>query len=134
MTEYARSRSLKLHVSALNDAEYNLYTTSFRDLVDVDGPIRGHLDDSQYDLLTISVREARAWLRGRYSDIPLTDIDTILRIISPNHSNDDALTGGQFFAVMRLIMHSRAGKSVDSALVFIQGTSPSSMPCPVPVN
>ena len=109
-------RSLTLHVSALNDAEYDYFTTSFSDLLD--NPQAFPSDDSKYDSAIVSTREARAWLRGRYSSVSLPDLNTILSTISPN--NDEVLTGGQFFAVMRLITHVAAGKDLDGSLVFVQ--------------
>ncbi|KAL4252710.1 hypothetical protein ABKN59_004083 [Abortiporus biennis] len=119
-------RSLSLHVSALNNAEYDLYTTCLRDLLDVyndDNNSNGGSrpsNENDFDKAAVSIREARAWLRGRYSQLPLADIDNILKTILPNHSHSDVLTGGQFFAVMRLIMHVSDGKPVDSSLVFVQ--------------
>lgn len=73
-------RRLTLHASALNDEEYNLYTTSLADLVFCDSTqhdkntTRG---DAFYEQLSVSVREVRAWLRGRYPDIPLERIDAV---------------------------------------------------------
>ncbi|KAH8089862.1 hypothetical protein BXZ70DRAFT_954193 [Cristinia sonorae] len=107
------SRSLTLHVSALNDSEYDYFTSSFSDLLPHPYPD----DDSKYDHATVTTREARAWLRGRYSAVPVADLDAILKTISPNH---DALSAGQFFAVMRLITHVAAGKGLDGSLVFVQ--------------
>lgn len=108
-------RSLTLHVSALNDSEYDYFTTSFSDLLD--DPHAFPNDDSRYDIASVSTREARAWLRGRYSSVPINDLDAVLRTISPNN---EALAGGQFFAVMRLITHVAAGKELDGSLVFTQ--------------
>ena len=67
-------RSLFLHVSALNDDEYNLFTSSFADLVAPDPPLTS---DDDFEKLTVSVREARAWLRGRYPDLPVSDLDQV---------------------------------------------------------
>lgn len=73
-------RRLTLHASALNDEEYNVYTTSLVDLVLCDSKrhdestTRG---DAFYEQMTVSVREVRAWLRGRYPDIPLESIDAV---------------------------------------------------------
>jgi hypothetical protein len=66
-------RPLALHVSALNDEEYTLFTDSFRDLLADDTPSAG----IQYDAQSVSLREARAWLRGRYADIPLAALDEV---------------------------------------------------------
>ena len=67
-------RSLSLHVSALNDDEYSLFTSSFADLVASDPPLT---TDDDFDKHTVSVREARAWLRGRYPDLSVTDLDQV---------------------------------------------------------
>ena len=67
-------RSLFLHVSALNDEEYTLFTSSFADLIASDLPLS---TDHDYEKQTVSVREARAWLRGRYADLPVTDLDAV---------------------------------------------------------
>lgn len=73
-------RSLSLHVSALNDDEYTLFTSSFADLVAPDPPLKF---DDDFEKLTVSIREARAWLRGRYPDLPVSDLDQVR--ISPPH-------------------------------------------------
>jgi hypothetical protein len=71
-------RSLFLHVSALNDDEYTLFTSSFADLVAPDPPLKS---DNDLEKLTVSIREARAWLRGRYPD--LSDLDQVRVPLSP---------------------------------------------------
>ena len=116
-------RSLTLHASALNDAEYDLYTSSLRDLVDSDDAPNDSIsfNDASYEQLRISVREARAWLRGRYNDLPVQQIDSILKAIAPANVQAEGLSAGQFFAVMRLVMHARTGKEPDPSLVFVQG-------------
>lgn len=45
----------------------------------------------------------------------------ILRFFAPGLANTDVLTGGQFFAVLRLIAHAEQGKDVDRSLGFVQG-------------
>ncbi|KAL0581665.1 hypothetical protein V5O48_000366 [Marasmius crinis-equi] len=135
-------RRLILHASALNDAEYSLYTSSLADITLVDEhDLQGH-DDSYYEQMSLSLREARAWFRGRYSHIPAAVIDNILRFFSPSLSSTDNLSGGQFFAAQRLIVHAESGKEVDRSLAFVQAhptdkpvTRPSSPPkrhTPVP--
>jgi hypothetical protein len=73
-------RRLNLHASALNDAEYALYTASLDDLAEShttnDDDNRSY-DDAYYDRLAVGVREARAWLRGRYSHVSVSDIDSV---------------------------------------------------------
>ncbi|EIN08752.1 hypothetical protein PUNSTDRAFT_120343 [Punctularia strigosozonata HHB-11173 SS5] len=116
------SRPLLLHTSALNDAEYDLYTACFRDLVDADDDEhRTQCDDDQHlDRTTVGVREVRAWLRGRYPDVATQDVDSILRLFCPNLGPTDILNGGQFFAVLRLLTHVRHGEALDRSLVFRQ--------------
>jgi hypothetical protein len=33
--------------------------------------------------ITVSIREARAWLRGRYPDLPVSDLDQVRVSLSP---------------------------------------------------
>jgi hypothetical protein len=76
-------RRLNLHASALNDAEYSLYTASLDDLAEshtTDDGNRSH-DDAYYDRLTVGLREARAWFRGRYSHIPVSDINSVCLLL-----------------------------------------------------
>jgi len=72
-------RRLNLHASALNDAEYDLYTSSLDDLAEsnVDSNLNRSCDDAYYESLKVGIREARAWLRGRYSHVPVSDIDSV---------------------------------------------------------
>ena len=74
MTCLLTMRPLTLHTSALSDDEYTFYTSSFSDLARCDGALH---EDEFYEKITISVRETRAWLRGRYSNIPVTTIDAV---------------------------------------------------------
>jgi hypothetical protein len=74
-------RSLSLHVSALNDDEYSLFTSSFADLVASDSPLT---TDDDFDKHTVSVRVARAWLRGRYPDLSVSDLDQVTTSLSPS--------------------------------------------------
>ena len=67
-------RSLYLHVSALNDDEYSLFTSSFTDLLAFDIPLT---NDADFEKQKVSIREARAWLRGRYADLPVSDLDQV---------------------------------------------------------
>ncbi|KAJ8520802.1 hypothetical protein ONZ45_g2408 [Pleurotus djamor] len=111
-------RPISLHVSALNDSEYQFYTTSLIDLAADDAEKLEHGDS--YDQLVVGVREVRAWLKGRFSHIQPSKIDEILRLFSPNLSAADTLSGGQFFAALRLAVHVEGGKDVDRALAFSQ--------------
>ena len=72
-------RRLNLHASALNDAEYDLYTTSLDDLAEspTDNDANRSYDDAYFEQLSVGLREARAWFRGRYSHVPVADIDSV---------------------------------------------------------
>lgn len=63
------SRPLTLHVSALNDAEYARYTASIHDILDS--------QPQDYDKAAVGVREARAWLRGRYPTLASHTLDSV---------------------------------------------------------
>ncbi|TFK64798.1 hypothetical protein BDN72DRAFT_962980 [Pluteus cervinus] len=126
-------RKLQLHTSALNDDEYALYTNSLKDIALADEEDQDH-DDLFYEQLTIGVREARAWLRGRYTHIPAAKIDAILRYFSPDLNQTDTLSGGEFFAALRLVVHAEGGKEIDRALAFVQAhpTDPPTSTPPYP--
>jgi hypothetical protein len=72
-------RSLYLHVSALNDDEYTLFSSSFTDLLAPDTPLT---TDADFEKQKVSIREARAWLRGRYVDLPASDLDQVRILFS----------------------------------------------------
>jgi hypothetical protein len=67
-------RPLTLHASALSHAEYGLYTATFQELVDERAE---HQPDAYYEDTTVGVREARAWLRGRYPELSAADLDLV---------------------------------------------------------
>ena len=69
-------RQLHIHISALNDAEYTHFTTSLSDLVFLDEP-HAVYDDTIYESMSVGVCEARAWLQGRYSHVPVSDINSV---------------------------------------------------------
>ncbi|KAJ7049626.1 hypothetical protein C8F01DRAFT_1181894 [Mycena amicta] len=101
-------RPLSLHTSALNDAEYTLFTENLNSLLDTD------TDDPEAQSLTM--REVRAWMRGRYPSVPTATIDNILALFP----SKEAIHGGEFFAAQRLVLHVEAGKDVDRTLAFVQ--------------
>ena len=88
----ATMRPLTLHVSALSDSEYTLYTASLNDLA-TDSTHAGNAkfpgthvrNDAYYERASVNVREVRAWLRGRYSNLRASDIDAVS---SPTRLND----------------------------------------------
>ncbi|KAF8810918.1 hypothetical protein BYT27DRAFT_7185239 [Phlegmacium glaucopus] len=127
------SRRLSLHASALSDDEYQFYTTSLLSIVSVEDESQSHniVDDAYFEKMNVNVRETRAWMRGRYSHISSLIIDKILKLFSPNLSSTDSLSGGEFFAVLRLVVHAENGKEVDRSLAFVQaqvGRSLNSVP------
>ncbi|KAI0341304.1 hypothetical protein BDW22DRAFT_1358787 [Trametopsis cervina] len=127
------TRPLTLHASALTNEEYTLYTTSLCDLAGEDDDARTHVhDDSYYASLTISAREARAWIRGRYTDLAPANVDAVLRLFCPSLGPADVLSGGQFFAALRLVTHLRHGKPLDGNLVFVQAHPDDSISGPTP--
>jgi hypothetical protein len=68
-------RALTLHVSALNDAEYDTYTDALNDLTN-DGKV-ALTSDEYYDKVKVGVREVRAWLRGRFPTVSIADVDSV---------------------------------------------------------
>lgn len=69
-------RQLSLHVSALNDSEYDFYTTSLIDLAEDESEPTAR-NNEYLDNLAVGVREARAWMKGRFSHIPVSKIDEV---------------------------------------------------------
>lgn len=77
-------RALTLHISALNDSEYGSYTDALNDLTaDANS---GLASDEHYNSISVGVREVRAWLRGRYSTLPILDIDAVRPCSYLNHT------------------------------------------------
>lgn len=112
-------RPLTLHSSALSDAEHDLYTESLKDILSP-LPTQDSLESDQrfFEHATVGVREARAWIRGRYSTVSNEQVDGILALLGPK---DGFMTAGQFFAALRLVHHVLNGEKVESKWVFIQG-------------
>ncbi|KIJ48768.1 hypothetical protein M422DRAFT_247124 [Sphaerobolus stellatus SS14] len=107
-------RPLTLHVSALSDAEYTSYTKYFTELATPP-------TDGDWERIVFSVREVRGWIRGRFgANLDGSVIDQILKLFCPDLGPQDVLTGGQFFAVLRLLHHAQAGRNVEESLVFVQ--------------
>ncbi|KAF8160406.1 hypothetical protein BJ912DRAFT_1151036 [Pholiota molesta] len=128
-------RRLALHASALSDAEYDLYTASLRDLSltdEDDGKASKDGEDAYFENIVVGVREARAWLRGRYSHVPAPTIDGILRLFSPTLAHGDTLCGSEFFAALRLVVHAESGREVDRSLAFVQADPSSASGRPTP--
>ncbi|KAF7329294.1 hypothetical protein MKEN_00190400 [Mycena kentingensis (nom. inval.)] len=111
-------RPLSLHSSALNDAEYTLFTDNLNSLLDADA--------EDPDAQALTMREVRAWMRGRYPGVPTPTIDAILSLFP----SKDAIRGGEFFAAQRLVLHVEAGKEVDRSLAFVQVHPQASLTAP----
>jgi len=70
-------RPLVLHLSALSDAEYKLFTESLADITDDDAGRRHSRSDADYEQVSVGVREVRAWLRGRYPNVSSAIIEEV---------------------------------------------------------
>ena len=132
-------RRLYLRVSALSDAEYNLYVADLMELSFTDR-CAAMQQDEDYERVIIDVREVRARFRGRYRSVTVADVDMvcnnerkwgyvfslsdwIIRYLSPTIQKTDTLCGGEFFAAIRLVIHAFQGRHIDRDLVFVQGKS-----------
>ncbi|KXN87266.1 hypothetical protein AN958_08998 [Leucoagaricus sp. SymC.cos] len=98
-------RPLTLHASALNDDEYDFYTNSILDLALCDSTASNVRDYAFYEQISI------------------------LKYFSSTLAQGDTLSGGQFFAALRLVLHASNGRDVDRSLAFVQArfSGPSSV-------
>lgn len=144
-----RPRVLFLHTTALSDAEYTAYFDALHDIMDepdqAGGPVNTKSIDENLEAHEIGIREARAWMRGRFRDMGnLSNVDKVcliqfgklvcltelygvlvvvrqvLGMLTPSAQNR-CISAGQFFAALRLLMHARNGSDVSDAMLFIQG-------------
>ena len=69
-------RRLYLRVSALSDAEYNLYVADLMELSFTDR-CAAMQQDEDYERVIIDVREVRARFRGRYRSVTVADVDMV---------------------------------------------------------
>ena len=104
----AAKRILYLHESALSHAEYTQYVESFDELVEGD----------RTQLATVSVREVRGWLKGRYATNNTVDAATIDKVLhislsppatsvcSPSQTQHRSswLTSGYLITLYRLML------------------------------
>jgi hypothetical protein len=128
-------RWLCLHHSALTPDEYPLYTSSLSRLSG-----DGRLRDSNWDRARVSLLDVRGSLRERYGDVVSFDVIDTVSLVSANyyslqthdvqilsHFSESPLlsgkmiSGGEYFAALRLIQHAKMGKLPSKELVFFQG-------------
>lgn len=72
-------RPLNLHISALSNNEYELYTQTLEEIALLDGTQtqQGDESDSRWEQTSVGVRNVRAWIRGRYPCITIVDLDSV---------------------------------------------------------
>lgn len=75
-------RPLVLHVSALSNEEYDLYTRSLDELIGLSDngstPLLNQAEvGAYYSRASVNLRDTRAWLKGRYPYASLVDIDAV---------------------------------------------------------
>lgn len=80
-----RPRVLFLHTTALSDAEYTAYFDALHDIMDEPdqdgGPVNTKSIDETLEAHVIGIREARAWMRGRFRDMGnLSNVDKVCLI------------------------------------------------------
>ncbi|KAE9408823.1 hypothetical protein BT96DRAFT_624054 [Gymnopus androsaceus JB14] len=98
-------------------------------------------DDNALETLVVgTVRQVKPWLRGRYADVSVENINKadsflsftkpklfktsqIFQLLDPALNPTDTITGAQFFAVLRLVIHVENGSTVDSSFAFVQCAS-----------
>lgn len=83
-----RPRVLFLHTTALSDAEYTAYFDALHDIMDEPdqsgGPVNTKSIDENLEAHVIGIREARAWMRGRFRDMGnLSNVDKVCFIQFP---------------------------------------------------
>lgn len=81
----AAHRPLTLHVSALSNEEFELFTHSLEELATLDyGGIgsRRALLEHNYERLSFNCCDVRAWLKGRYLGMTIEKIDAVSHLYS----------------------------------------------------
>jgi hypothetical protein len=81
----ANSRPIELHRSALTEDEYDYYMTTLLELLphrsDSSPPEQpekmGASLDISLESKIVTLREARAWLRGRFQSVPSAMVDEV---------------------------------------------------------
>ena len=119
----------------LND-EYTLFTSSFANLIASDAP---PTTDDGFEKPTASICMAGTW---RYSDLSVTDLNQVsieyltfgpryqfsyhdafgpAPVLLKSCARHQPYRGGQFFAILRLVLHVHEEAELDRSLVFRQG-------------
>jgi len=98
-------RKLALHASALSDIEYAFFTKSLQEIVDdeTDSP----KDDTYFEQMSIGVREARAWFRGRYPRVSASVIDGVCVALMEPYNALNWLTRFSGFSLRILVKETR---------------------------
>ncbi|KLO18485.1 hypothetical protein SCHPADRAFT_993536 [Schizopora paradoxa] len=133
MFSVSRQRRLFLRLSALTDDEYAVCLCALKDILDIQDTSSG----GGYDMKTMSeteelalegrevgIKEVRAWMKGRFHDVELGDIDKTLHLFSGFLESTNHLSGGQFLAALRIVMHVRNGRDVQEENAFAQVFEP----------
>lgn len=81
-------RPLTLHISALSNEEFELYTRSLEELATLDNTVTGSSrtssHSSYYEQLSFNSGDIRAWLKGRYPYVTIEKIDSVSHLNSPS--------------------------------------------------
>ncbi|TRM62293.1 hypothetical protein BD626DRAFT_498760 [Schizophyllum amplum] len=118
------SRPLRLHSSALSDAEFDYFTSTLSLLTDCLPPSDSTRDDKDFATAAeLPVSGLCAWLLGKLC--PLFPHEVVATIMTSVASNEGTVDGTQFFAVARLALHCLNGETIGDAndcrrLAFVQ--------------
>ncbi|KLO16296.1 hypothetical protein SCHPADRAFT_887917 [Schizopora paradoxa] len=124
-------RRLFIHLSALSDDEYEMFVLSLKSVFDIDDTDKSRssrtmmreADELLLEQRTIGVKEVRAWMKGRYLTVKSDVIDKILCLFSGRpltRGKEPIISGGQFLAALRLLLHVQNGEEILEGNVFIQ--------------
>ncbi|KAL1742459.1 hypothetical protein HDZ31DRAFT_43185 [Schizophyllum fasciatum] len=118
------SRPLRLHLSALSDAEFEYFTATLALLTDYRRPEHSARDDRDFaEGAELPASGLCAWLLGKLCPaFPSDKVATIMSSVAPSGGMVD---GTQFFAVARLALHCLNGETIGDGddcrkLAFVQ--------------
>ncbi|KAL1689837.1 hypothetical protein GGG16DRAFT_93224 [Schizophyllum commune] len=118
------SRPLRLHSSALSDAEYDYFTATLALLTDYRLPEGSAREDKDFAAAAeLDASGLCAWLLGKLCPaFPHDRVATIMSSVAPSGGIVD---GTQFFAVARLALHCLNGETIEDGddcrrLAFVQ--------------